>query len=31
VKAAVRVAFICDGKAQPIPKVLRVLMKADLE
>jgi acyl-CoA thioester hydrolase len=30
VKAAVRVAFICDGKAQPIPKSLRVLMKADL-
>ena len=31
VKAQVRVAFICDGKAQPIPKALRVLMKADLE
>jgi len=31
VKAAVRVAFICDGKAQPIPKALRLLMKADLE
>ncbi len=31
VKAEVRVAFICDGKAQPIPKSLRVLMKADLE
>jgi acyl-CoA thioester hydrolase len=30
VKAAVRVAFICDGKAQPIPKSLRLLMKADL-
>lgn len=29
-KAEVRVAFICDGKAQPIPKSLRVLMKADL-
>ena len=31
VKAQVRVAFICDGKAQPIPKALRLLMKADLE
>lgn len=31
VKAQVRVAFICDGKAQPIPKALRILMKADLE
>ena len=31
VKAQVRVAFICDGKAQPIPKALGVLMKADLE
>src|SRR5512138_2362665 len=31
VKAAVRVAFICDGRAQPIPKALRALMKADLE
>ncbi len=30
VKAAVRVAFICNGKAQPIPKSLRLLMKADL-
>ena len=30
VKAAVRVAFICNGKAQPIPKSLRILMKADL-
>ena len=30
VKAEVRVAFICGGKAQPIPKSLRVLMKADL-
>ena len=29
VKADVRVAFICDGRAQPIPKALRVLMKAD--
>ena len=31
VKAEVRVAFICDGKAQPIPRTLRLLMKADLE
>ncbi|SRR6266436_5523244 len=30
VKAQVRVAFICDGKARPIPKSLRLLMKADL-
>jgi len=30
VKAAVRVAFICEGKAQPIPKSLRLLMKSDL-
>lgn len=30
VKAQVRVAFVCDGKAQPIPKPLRLLMKADL-
>lgn len=30
VKAQVRVAFICDGKAQPIPKSLRLLLKADL-
>jgi acyl-CoA thioester hydrolase len=30
VKAQVRVAFVCDGKAQPIPKSLRQLMKADL-
>jgi acyl-CoA thioester hydrolase len=29
VKAQVRVAFICDGRAQPIPKPLRALMKAD--
>lgn len=31
VKAQVRVAFVCGGKAQPIPKSLRLLMKADLE
>jgi acyl-CoA thioester hydrolase len=30
VKAEVRVAFINDGKAQPIPKALRTLMKTDL-
>ena len=30
VKAEVRVAFISDGRAQPIPKSLRALMKADL-
>ena len=30
VKAEVRVAFICEGRAQPIPKSLRLLMKADL-
>ncbi len=30
VKAQVRVAFISEGKAQPIPKALRVLMKADV-
>src|SRR5262249_23548384 len=31
VKADVRVAFISEGRAQPIPKSLRVLMKADLD
>jgi acyl-CoA thioester hydrolase len=31
VKAEVRVAFISEGRAQPIPKSLRLLMKADLE
>src|SRR3981081_3974230 len=31
VKAQVRVAFICDGRAQPIPKALRALMKAGAE
>jgi acyl-CoA thioester hydrolase len=25
----VRVAFISEGRAQPIPKALRTLMKAD--
>jgi acyl-CoA thioester hydrolase len=29
VKAEVRVAFICDGRATAIPKALRALMKAD--
>ncbi|MCK1395171.1 tol-pal system-associated acyl-CoA thioesterase [Bradyrhizobium sp. 1] len=30
VKAEVRVAFISRGRAQPIPKSIRTLMKADL-
>jgi len=30
VKAEVRVAFISEGRAQPIPKPLRQLLKADL-
>src|SRR6195256_373215 len=30
VKAQVRVAFICDGRAQPIPKALRALLKAEV-
>ena len=30
VTAQVRVAFISEGKARPIPKALRMLMKADL-
>jgi acyl-CoA thioester hydrolase len=30
VKAQVRVALICDGRAQPIPKALRALMKGDV-
>jgi acyl-CoA thioester hydrolase len=30
VKAQVRVAFVSEGKAQPIPKALRILMKADV-
>jgi acyl-CoA thioester hydrolase len=29
VKAEVRVAFISEGRPQPIPKALRTLMKAD--
>ena len=31
VKAQVRVAFISEGRAQPIPKSLRLLMKADID
>jgi len=30
VAAEVRVAFICEGRAKPIPKSLRQMMKADL-
>ena len=29
VEARVRVAFVCGGRARPIPKPLRVAMKAD--
>ena len=31
VKAQVRVAFISGGRAQPIPKSIRALMKADMD
>ena len=31
VTAKVRVAFICEGRAKPIPKSLRLLMKAALD
>jgi acyl-CoA thioester hydrolase len=31
VETAVRVAFISDGRARPIPKPLRLAMKADLD
>jgi acyl-CoA thioester hydrolase len=31
VAAEVRVAFISEGRAQPIPKSIRALMKADLD
>ena len=31
VEASVRVAFISDGRARPIPKPLRIAMKADLD
>ena len=30
IEAHVRVAFICDGRARPIPKSIRNLMKADV-
>jgi acyl-CoA thioester hydrolase len=29
IEAHVRVAFICDGRARPIPKPLRLAMKAE--
>ena len=29
VEAHVRVAFVCDGRARPIPKALRIAMRAD--
>jgi acyl-CoA thioester hydrolase len=29
IDAHVRVAFVCDGRARPIPKALRVAMKAE--
>jgi acyl-CoA thioester hydrolase len=29
IEAHVRVAFICDGRARPIPKPLRIAMKAE--
>jgi acyl-CoA thioester hydrolase len=31
VEAHVRVAFVCDGRARPIPKPLRMAMKAEQE
>jgi acyl-CoA thioester hydrolase len=31
VEAHVRVAFVCDGRARPIPKALRTAMRADQE
>ena len=31
VEAHVRVAFVCDGRARPIPKALRVAMKVEQE
>ena len=30
VRAQVRVAFISEGRAQPIPRALRTLLKADV-
>jgi acyl-CoA thioester hydrolase len=29
IEARVRVAFVCDGRARPIPKALRLAMRAD--
>jgi acyl-CoA thioester hydrolase len=29
VEARVRVAFVCGGRARPIPKALRMAMRAD--
>jgi acyl-CoA thioester hydrolase len=29
IEAHVRVAFVCEGRARPIPKPLRVAMKAE--
>jgi acyl-CoA thioester hydrolase len=31
VEARVRVAFVCGGRARPIPKALRTAMRADQE
>jgi len=31
VEAHVRVAFVCNGRARPIPKPLRTAMRADQE
>jgi acyl-CoA thioester hydrolase len=31
IEAQVRVAFISDGRARPIPKALRLAMRADQE
>jgi acyl-CoA thioester hydrolase len=31
VESSVRVAFISGGRARPIPKPLRIAMKADLD
>jgi acyl-CoA thioester hydrolase len=31
VEAHVRVAFVCGGRARPIPKPLRIAMRADLD
>jgi acyl-CoA thioester hydrolase len=31
VEAHVRVAFVCNGRARPIPKALRTAMRADQE